>query len=255
MSHFPPEAPAQTPPRARPDWYYFLDFDGTLVDLAPTPDSVVVPQALIDLLHRLDQATAGKVTVVTGRPLAQVDRFLAPLTLPTAAQHGGERRYPDGRTAPCPPPNSALVFAAEHLQTVCVAYPGALLERKPASLALHFREAPEAERPARAAMEVALTLVGSGYRVLEGKKVLELKRSDIDKGSAVDAFLNETGYSALPVAIGDDRTDEDTFALVNKRGGISIRVGGAGEPTQARYLLADPKAVHAWLAHACDPNP
>ncbi len=235
------------PPDPQRDWAYFLDFDGTLVDIAPTPDAIVVAPRLTAVLGDVLQATGGALMVVSGRPLSEIDRFLAPLRLPAAAQHGGERRYPDGRVER-PPADPGLSTAAERLRSFCADRPGALMEEKHSSVTLHYRGAPDVASEALAVMENIAAQLGSRYRLLRGKMVLELKPESIDKGRAIAAVMEEAPFAGRrPVMVGDDRTDEDGFLVVNARGGVSVHVGTSLADSAARYLLTSPAAVRAWL--------
>ena len=87
----------QTPPRLTPDAALFLDFDGTLVDIAETPEAIEVPQRLVPLLTDLHDLLGGALAVVSGRQIDVLDRFLAPLRLPAAGEHGVQRRDAEGQ--------------------------------------------------------------------------------------------------------------------------------------------------------------
>lgn len=220
----------------------FLDFDGTLVDLAERPDLVVVPSQLAPTLERLSHRLDGALAIVTGRPLDAVDAYMTPAVLPTAAAHGTERRRADGYVVG--PPDDILAAAeavAERLAGLVRSEPRLLLERKAGAVALHFRQAPELEQFCRAAMQAAI-----GERqelaIVEGKMVFEARPSAVDKGVAVQRFMTEAPFSGrLPVFVGDDRTDEDGFAAVACLGGIAIKVGSG--KTIASHRLETPAAV------------
>ncbi|MCW5582163.1 MAG: trehalose-phosphatase, partial [Luteimonas sp.] len=135
-------APPSRPPDIRPDWALFLDLDGTLIDLAPTPSSVVVPDGLVDVLRRLRERLGGALAIISGRPVEEVDHLLAPLRLTVAGNHGASARLPDGTqgllAAVAAVPEDWIVRA----RAACARWPGTLVEAKPYSLALHFRQAP-----------------------------------------------------------------------------------------------------------------
>jgi trehalose 6-phosphate phosphatase len=223
----------------------FFDFDGTLVEIAPRPDLVHVEPGLIDLLSSLGNRFDHALAVVTGRPLDVVDRFLAPLKLPVAAEHGSIRRDASGEVHADARGAEAVAAAEQQLAKLVDANDGLILERKMVSVALHYRQRPELAEACSAAVE-AVVAANPGLVVLPGKMVFELKPAGVDKGVAVRAFLEEAPFKGrVPVYMGDDVTDEHAFAAVNALGGISIKIDD-GE-TQARYRTDRP-GLFAWLA-------
>jgi trehalose 6-phosphate phosphatase len=230
----------------------FLDFDGTLVDIAPTPDSVRPAPGLPDLLDALSRRLGGALAIVTGRPVEAVDRFLSPLRLPVAGLHGRDRRLADGSRERGAVDRGAVDAARVRLRALAERWPGTVIEDKGESVALHYRQAPEA---GAAALEEALAIeAGSGgaLRLVPGKMVVELVPAGADKGAAVLALLDLPPFRGrVPVFAGDDVTDEAGFAAVNRLGGLSVRVGPApGATSAARAAVPDVPALHAWLARA-----
>jgi trehalose 6-phosphate phosphatase len=238
----------QTPPRLTPDAALFLDFDGTLVAIAETPEAIEVPSALVPLLSDLSDLLDGALAVVSGRQIDVLDRFLAPLRLPAAGEHGVQRRDAEGRMQEQRAPDLTLVLdTANELARV---YEGLLVERKHAAIALHYRLAPQLEAVCRD----ALLRVIDGQPQLEllhGKFVFEVKPAGVNKGIAIDAFLREAPFAGrMPVFAGDDTTDESGFAIVQPRGGVAIKVGSG--PSLALHRLDSPRAVFEWLVQARD---
>jgi trehalose 6-phosphate phosphatase len=229
----------------RSTWCLFLDVDGTLLEFAETPGSVIVSAELTAQLEQLWTALAGAVALVSGRTVAQLDHLFAPLRLPAAGVHGLERRGASGALQVYPHDVVRLAAAREALQTLAAAHPGLLLEDKGGALALHFRRAPALERLARInAYRIAQEL-GTAYQVLDGYMVFEIKPVMPDKGVAIEAFLAERPFAGrLPVFLGDDVTDRVGFEAVTRRGGISIAVGPR---VSAPWKLADASAVRQWL--------
>jgi trehalose 6-phosphate phosphatase len=223
---------------------YFLDVDGTLLEIKPRPEDVVADAGLRVLLTELTAATQGALALVSGRKIEDLDRIFAPLIFPAAGLHGAEIRYADGsRMAP---PDGTMDKVRRPLADFVAAHPTLRLEDKGAALAVHFRQAPDLA-------EVVLTFVGalaerSGLFMQEGKMVAELKDARHDKGKGVAALLATPPFSGrLPVFIGDDMTDENGFSFVNAQGGISVRAGPTWAATQARYELRDPGQVRMEL--------
>ncbi|HET7359381.1 MAG TPA: trehalose-phosphatase [Rhodanobacteraceae bacterium] len=231
-------------PHAR--WAVFLDVDGTLLDFDDDPGAVRVGPIVLHTLAALRDALDGALALVSGRRLADLDRLIGASGWAAAGLHGLERRRADGRELDVrsdPATRDALRLGATAL---AAALPGVRLEDKGACIALHFREAPQhADALRRQVSELAAQL--DGYEVQPGDHVFELKPAGIDKGRAIAAFLDEPPFAGrTPVYLGDDLTDEHAFAVVNARGGVSVRVGDRA-PSAARFTLHNPAAVQTWL--------
>jgi trehalose 6-phosphate phosphatase len=226
---------------------FFFDFDGTLVEIAPTPDGVLVPQTLIESLAELRRVSKGAVAVVSGRGIDSIDGYLGMSDLPVAGLHGAERRDASGDVVRLGFDDERLLRMERVLADVVKAHPGMLLEIKGAALALHYRNAPLAEAVAREATQRLVAEHADAYMLQPGKMVYEIKPKNVDKGRALSAFLDEPPFAGrMPVFAGDDLTDEKGFAVVNARGGLSIKVG-AGE-TAARARVESVGAFLAWLS-------
>lgn len=241
------DLPAPETPEPGESWACFLDVDGTLLDLARAPDAVTVPPGLGARLRRLHSLLDGALALVSGRALSDIDRLFAPLRLPTAGVHGAERRLPDGSVRYVAVDPAGLDPVREAFDRFSGRHEGTLTEDKRFSVTLHFRQRPDL---ASEVHELGLALIarlGGEFEVLEGKMVLEIRTAAATKGTAVDAFLQETPFAGRrPVYLGDDRTDEDAFRVVNEAGGLSVVVGTPGS-TAARSRLADVATVHRWL--------
>ncbi|GAA0280698.1 trehalose-phosphatase [Alteraurantiacibacter aestuarii] len=221
----------------------FLDFDGTLVEIAPTPDAIEVPQALAARLHDLAARLEGRLGLISGRGIADIESHLGPLQIARAGSHGIDRRLPDGT----PLGGQPLAFprsVSDELQAFACAN-GFSLESKPHGAALHYRARPELEGQGLA---FAQDLAGRHQLLLKrGKCVIELVHPGADKGGAVRAFMQDDMFAgSRPLFIGDDVTDEDGFAAVLEFGGTGILIGDR-EPTLAQYRLADPAQLYQWL--------
>lgn len=224
----------------------FLDFDGTLADLAPQPEAVQIPPGLIPLLAQWSQAMSGALALVSGRRLADLDAFLAPLQLPAAAEHGAERRLASGQHQRVARP--ALQVVTRVAEALARQHAGLRVERKSATVALHYRHAPALESLCLTAMSEAV-LRSPGLALLQGKYVLEAKPAGVDKGQAIAAFMAEPVFAGRqPVFVGDDATDEAGFAWVQSVGGAGMKVGPG--PSVARYRCPDPSALRQWLGAA-----
>jgi len=228
-------------------WAFFLDIDGTLLDIAETPDAAEAGRREKSLVRKLHEAAGGALALVSGRSLAAIDELFAPLEVAAAGQHGVERRDAHGRVHRGSYPRSRLQRAAEAVRDFAGAHDGLVFEDKGASFALHYRLAPELEQAAHAVVRKAAASLGDWVEVQPGKRVIELKPAGRDKGMAIEEFLKEEPFAGrTPVFIGDDVTDEDGFRVVNRAGGHSIKVGEGR--TQARWQLAGPSAAREWLA-------
>ncbi|MDR5804413.1 trehalose-phosphatase [Caballeronia sp. LZ001] len=225
---------------------FFFDFDGTLVELASTPDGIFVPRSVPDILAALRRATNNAVAVVSGRGIDNIDSFLQMPDLPVAGMHGAERRDSNGDVQRIGFNDERLLRMEHALEGVVSANPGMLLEIKGAALALHYRNAPDREPAARAATERLVAQYADAYVLQPGKMVYEIKPKDVDKGRAVRAYMSEPPFPGRkPVFIGDDLTDEKGFAVVNEFDGLSIKVGPGD--TVARARIESVELLLDWL--------
>jgi trehalose 6-phosphate phosphatase len=233
-----------TPPLLGARDALFLDFDGTLTEIAQRPELVFIEPALVGLIERVQRLIGGAVAVVSGRPLKEIDNFLMPLRLPGAGQHGAELRM-HGNSTPRRRVWPGVAAAAFDLRGRFGTDPQLIVEEKGASVAIHYRAAPaRADECQNAAREVAKL---HGLDVLVGKMVVEVRPRGLHKGIAVEALLSRPLFRGRrPVFVGDDTTDEDGFAQAQSRAGYGIKVGGGD--TCAQYRLEDVEAVHQWLA-------
>jgi trehalose 6-phosphate phosphatase len=228
----------------------FLDFDGTLVEIAEHPDLVQLSPVTQDAVGRIYAALGGALAVVTGREIGDVDRFLEPLHLPIAGVHGLNRRSRDGLVHGPVIDARIVSVLADRLQPFVSGSKGLFLERKPGSIALHYRARPDLEADCVAAMDDAVHGV-EGVHLIRGKMVIEARADAGDKGGAVEGFLSEVPFAGrTPFFAGDDVTDEDAFAVVNSRQGISVKVG-PGE-TRARYRADSIPEFLDWLRGVAD---
>lgn len=224
----------------------FLDLDGTLAPFTARPEGVGPDAERNGRLRRLAEALGGRLAVVSGRGLDDLDRILEGAVVALAGIHGLQRRSGSRVTA---------LAAHEHLDAVvrelhefAARVPGAQVELKPLSAALHYRGAPEAEAEVRVFGEALAAR--TGLKPQHGSMVLEFLTPGGGKGRAIRAFMDEPPFAGtVPVFAGDDLTDEDGFLAARDLGGFGILVGPA-RPTFAAYRLADERAVHAWLEQA-----
>jgi trehalose 6-phosphate phosphatase len=222
----------------------FLDFDGTLVELAETPDSIRVAPHLSPLLQRLQRRLEGRLAVVSGRAIGDLERHLDCAGLAVSGSHGLELRLRDGSPVPLAAPRG-LDHARERASAFAGAVPGLLVEGKPFSIAIHYRRAPQREAEVRGFM--SQLAADTGLILQHGKMVVELRPPGADKGDAVRALMAEPEFAgARPLFVGDDLTDEDAFRAAADLGGGGVLVGGERE-TAARWRLAGVPAVAAWL--------
>ena len=233
----------------------FIDIDGTLLDLAPRPELVRVPADLPFLLNRLTEERSGALALISGRRLADLDRLFRPWRGAAAGLHGMERRRADGSSVSGGerPQDQAAATALDQLRPVldrmARRLPGVWLEDKGQTLALHYRAAAEQGAEIRDLAERLVADAGGGLRLILGKMVIELQPRDHGKGRAIAAFMAEAPFHGRqPVFLGDDTTDEDGFIEVNRRGGLSIRVGEPGAKTAAGFTLPAVAATLSWLA-------
>lgn len=221
----------------------FLDFDGTLVEIAPTPDAVRVDPALPGLLATLHDGLDGALALVSGRPLEALDAFLAPARLPAAAEHGVALRV----AADAPPEHVDVPSVPEAWRARAAALaaevPGAIYEPKRHGFALHARRAPAAMERFEAALR-ALIAGDERFLLLPAHMAWEVKPRAADKGTALATLMARVPFRGrMPVFIGDDVTDEAAITAAEALGGVGMRVDEA---------FGDPAGVRAWLARLAE---
>jgi trehalose 6-phosphate phosphatase len=239
--------PQGMPPYSR-DWALFLDIDGTLLDIADNPDAVRPGPEQVEVVAKLFHAAGGALALISGRPIAGIDKLFTPLKLPAAGQHGVERRDASGRVQRQPVDAASLRRAALRIREFAAQHDGLVCEDKGYSVALHYRRAPRLRGSAEEVVLAAAAGLGGAFEAQNGKMVIELKPAGRDKGMAIREFMFEPPFRGrIPVFIGDDITDEHGFRVVNALKGHSVKVGEGA--TGARWRVKDAAALRAWFTH------
>ncbi|MEJ5128508.1 trehalose-phosphatase [Comamonas sp. MYb21] len=235
------------PPPLPGDAALFLDFDGSLVPMAPTPDSIAVPTGLVPLLRDLQGRLGGAVAIISGREIAVLDAYLQPLQLACAGAHGAQRRNARGQQCNDAPGDiSAVIDACEQLAK---AHPALYVEPKQSGVALHYRRDPSLEGLCLRSLQ-AMLAHRPQWTLLRGKQVLEMLPVGASKGRAMDAFMQEPPFvGRTPFFVGDDISDESGFTAVLAERGVAIKVGAG--VSCASHRLDDVEAVYHWLQAAC----
>lgn len=223
----------------------FLDFDGTLVEIAPRPDAVQVQPGLPRLLQRLATGLDGALAIVSGRPLRDLDHFL-PVPIAKVGDHGATLRpVPDQ-----PPESPDLPHAPpewrERATALLERFPGTLIEDKEHGFVVHYRLAPTAGPAAKAMLDELVAGPPAGFTLLEARMAWEVRPRGASKGTAVRSLMHRAPFAGRrPVFIGDDVTDEEGMAVAREFGGLGLRLQDA---------FGEPEALREWLAR-CDPAP
>jgi trehalose 6-phosphate phosphatase len=226
-----------------------IDFDGTLIDIAPTPDSVVIPTDLPATLRTVRRQLGDALAVVTGRTIDTIDALLGDAPHAVAGEHGGAIRPDPGAPTERPdlsPPPPGWIAHATMLEA---AHPGSLFEPKPRGFALHYRLAPDAG-PALGAALAALVSGSAAFGLLHGHMTWEVRPNGVDKGDAVAILMRRPPFlGRVPVFIGDDVTDEDGMRVARAMGGAGLRVQNVfGDAAGVRTWLRETAASGDWGA-------
>jgi trehalose 6-phosphate phosphatase len=233
------------PPALARDCALFLDIDGTLAELAQTPDAVHIDEAITQALPRLARELDGALALVTGRSITSADKLFPGLKLAMAGQHGCERRDATGAIHLHAPRKDTYTKLCKLFRALAKRHPELLVEDKGAAIALHYRAVPQLAAHVHRTLRRSIR-DAKGYTLQEGKMLIEVRPEGRDKGAAIDDFMAESPFAGrVPVFIGDDLTDEHGFATVERLGGWTIKVG-VGR-TMARYRLPNVTAVSTWL--------
>jgi trehalose 6-phosphate phosphatase len=237
-----------SPPGASGDWALFLDIDGTLLDIAPEPDLVVLPAELPKALLAAAAALNGALALVSGRSIAWIDRLFDPLRLPVAGQHGAEIRMIGDHSAEAVVPVPDLLGLRGRAAEIAATIPGVLLEEKTFGVAVHYRNAPQAGPELCNRLKQLVAELGDPFALFTGKMVFEVRSAVAWKERAVEAFMATAPFAGRkPVYIGDDVTDQDAFRAARRRGGYAIQVG-PGPLELVDWYFDKPSAVRDWLA-------
>jgi trehalose 6-phosphate phosphatase len=215
----------------------FLDFDGTLIDLALTPQSVRVPPDLVHLMRQLSAAYEGRVCIVTGRPLADITFYLDHLPIDIIAEHGAQTNMREIEWAEL---SGWPASWQEHLLTLETCIPNLVVERKKTAVAFHYRQQPALEPEVIRFAEVLRNHAPDAFMIVSSNMTTEIRRKGIDKGRAIRAAMLTPRYNGhLPVFIGDDVTDVAGFEAVQEMGGQAYHVGTdfGGQPARVRQWL------------------
>lgn len=247
--------PSPPMPVATTEWALFLDVDGTLLEFAPTPDSVQVPPGLVSLLLRLQHRLHGALALISGRRLASLDNLFKPLVLPAAGLHGFECRDARGVLRPSAIDHDFVIPLHRHGRDIAERFPDVLVEDKQFSVAFHYG-APSGEDLTQAdskrqLLERALQPIAQAlnFELLTGHNLFELKPASVNKGQALAAFMEESPFAGrVPIFIGDDVTDEHALHAARNQGGMAIQVADRITGS-AQFGLPDPRAVLQWLQH------
>jgi len=219
------------------------DYDGVLARLRDDPAAAVPEEGVAEALARLAAADGVTVALVSGRGVEDLQRtsgFSGPFRW--IGSHGAEYDGPlTGGLAGRRDELTALL-APEVERT-----PGARLEVKPASVAVHVRQVADREMAA-ALLARSRELADSSLTMKPGKDVLEIAMTDADKGSALRRLVTDLGVAAA-VYLGDDVTDEDGFRALGPDD-VTVKVGDGD--TAARHRVADPAGALALLQRLAD---
>jgi trehalose 6-phosphate phosphatase len=246
-----PEAKSPDEPAALPDIDFerdtlLLDVDGTLLDIAPAPDEVWVPESLREDLRKLNILFEDAIAIVSGRPVSDIDNRFLPLRLSTAGCHGAEMRLREnGVVKPVAQALSIDVIAA--FKDIDKRFPGVLIENKIYTLAFHFRAVPESGPALMDELRKRVETLPEGFELLHGKAVAELKSSAFNKGNALRQIMREKPFAGRrPIFFGDDTTDVYALEAVHEFGGFGVSIGRLLPGANA--MIASPAKLRAYLS-------
>ena len=224
-----------------------LDVDGTIVDIAPTPDAVRVPASLRRVLSRLLERMGGAVALVSGRPVADLERLFAPLRLTLVGGHGAEMRLRNGAVMEKRDEAGLEPRLRHALRAIAGSMSGVVVEDKGFSIALHYRQAPERAPMLREAIErICAEPCDPPIEVLPGKAVIEIKHAGFSKATGVRELMTHAPFTGRrPVFVGDDTTDETVFAIMPELDGVAFSVGR--RVAGVAGCFDEPADVRAWL--------
>jgi trehalose 6-phosphate phosphatase len=223
----------------------FLDLDGTLLEIAPTPEAVVVPPGLPSLLSNLHLLLGGAVAIVTGRSMAVVDKLLAPFVGSAGGEHGVSLRYEDGTIEDMPRGAAVPASWREALEAAARHWPGVLVEPKPHGVAVHYRLVPERGNDVWRLVRSLVPQDHPAFRLIPAREAVEIGPRAASKGYAVERLMAQPPFRGRrPIFVGDDFTDEAGMEAARQFGGEGLRV--------AEVFGGEPAAVRAWLMRGAE---
>ena len=239
-------APLDSLEEPGPDTALFLDFDGTLVDIAEKPDRIAIPSHLPDTLKRLCRRHGGAVAIISGRDIVDLGRHLPGFSGAIAGGHGAQMRLPGGDIVREPVDIARIAALQNAASAFALSEPSVHVEFKDAGVVLHYRSAPEMEEKVR---RFAHGLVDDDpdFTCQGAKMAVEIKPYGVNKGRAIERLMRTRTFAGrIPLFAGDDRTDETGFEAVNEAGGITIKIGEG--QTEAQHRAATPAQFRKWLS-------
>lgn len=227
-------------------WALFLDIDGTLVEIEPTPDGVVAPVELIRTLEHLNHIFKGAVAIVTGRRIQDADRILAPLQLVSAGVHGAQMRHLAGGVIRSAPPVAPELL--REIMALGAAHTGIVVEDKGTGIAVHYRQAPGVRLSIEKKLMGIVNMSGQAVMLCQGRMVYDIVPMQCSKRTAIEVLTRLPAFEGRrPLVIGDDAPDEAAFAAAKTQGGAGLKVAGEHFPA-ASADFTGPRQVRAWLA-------
>jgi trehalose 6-phosphate phosphatase len=234
-----------TPPDLDRTNALFLDLDGTLIDIAATPESVVVPPGLPELLTNIYGLLDGAVAIVTGRSIGFIDSLLKPYVAIAAGEHGASLRYQDGKIEEMPKGLAVPDAWHEALEAATHRWPGVLIEPKPHGVAIHYRLVPERGNDVWRLVRALVPQDHPWFRLIPAREAVEIGPRGASKGHAVERLMAHQPFRGRrPIFVGDDFTDEAGMEAARGFGGQGLRV--------AEVFGGEPAAVRAWLGRGAE---
>lgn len=229
-----------TPPDLDRTYALFLDLDGTLLEIAATPEQVVVSPGLAPLLTELEQELEGALAIVSGRPIDEIDRLLAPFRGSASGEHGAAVRYADGTLEELPPGLSVPRVWRESLVAATDFLPGVQVEPKPHGVTVHYRLAPHLGDDVWRLVRALVPRDDPRFHLLPAREAVEISVKSASKGEAVSRLMGQEAFRGRrPIFVGDDCTDEAGMRAATDFGGLGLRVGES--------FQGDPAMVRGWL--------
>jgi trehalose 6-phosphate phosphatase len=223
-----------------------LDFDGTLVDIAPTPDAISFTDKDAELLKALESSHEGAIAIVSGRAIDDLQAYLTAYSGAIAGGHGAEFRMDGERSLSAAVDEDKLMQIKSAVRAFVQSDERILLEEKATGMVMHFRAHPVCEDKV---VQFASALVAGhqDFKIQEAKMAIEIKPTHASKEGAMEKLVEHASMQGRKVFFaGDDTTDEAAFGWVNKQGGVSVKIGPG--PTSATHRIANPSAFKAWLS-------
>jgi trehalose 6-phosphate phosphatase len=223
----------------------FIDVDSTLIDSA-SPAASPVDMLVLDVLYEMQIACDDAVALISGLPIADVDRLVEPLRFPLAGAHGAERRNARGSSFRRVLTADSIAALRKCLSSIPQALPGIEIEDRDCSVAVRYGKARHLEELVRFHVARMASIHLHAIEVIEGDSVIEVRPASSHRANAIEGFLQEAPFAGCtPILLHANPYDQELDSTIRRLGGVSKIVG---KSLAAFHAFEGPEEIRQWFA-------